>query len=190
MKKLFALVMAVALALGFAACGGGSESETTGAPAEASTAVTTTVPVVTDPNFGYNGLFKRLEGYWNTEALVGGGHFLSFVSFIVREGKPGLYTGVYEGEGSDFGALIGGRGTGENTAELAFLFPAITEEGELPTHPELTAVVSLDFSGLDSEIDIKINNYGDGVWRAYTYGGADFQEAQQSAFRGIFENGG
>jgi len=189
MKKLLALILAIALALGLAACFGGNGDKTE-APTTAEAATTTevtTIPVVTDPNFDCLGLFQRLEGYWNTEIEEEGYILRTFVRFhydVYNDGKPSIYFGVWDSEVSDTGTLIGGQNTGENTAELAFWFPAITGEGLLPMHPELTAVVSLDLSGLDSggEIGMKINNYasyGDGTWRTYVYDGLATQAAKE-----------
>ncbi|MDR2686312.1 MAG: hypothetical protein LBB75_01045 [Oscillospiraceae bacterium] len=189
MKKLLALALAILLTLGLAACSGGNggnptQAPTTTEPGTTQEATTATVPVVTDPSFDYMGLFERLEGYWNAEVEEAGYTLRVFVRFhynVYNGRKPSIYRGVWDSEGSDTGTLTGGRSTGENTAELAFLFPAVTEEGELATHPEVTAVVSVDFSGLDDgEIAIKINNYlGNGIWYTYTYDASATQAAQE-----------
>ena len=196
MRKLLFLALTAALLLGLGACGSGEDNpmtvpdttnvQTTIATPEATIQV---VEAIIDPDFDAEALFQRLEGYWNTEIEEEGYTLRWFVRFHYNEyndAKPSLYCGAWESEGSDTGELVGGRSTGENTAELAFLFPAITGDGELPMHPELTAVVSLDFSALDcdGEIAIKINNYsvlGNGAWHTYTYGGKTMQEAAASS---------
>lgn len=194
MKKLSALLITAALLLGLTACFGGGDKPTNApdtTPAQTTTAETETttqvVEAVIDPDFEAKNLFNRLEGYWNTAVKEEGYTLRWFIHFHYNDGKPSIYRGVWEAEGSDTGELIGGRSTGENTAELAFLVPAITEEGELYMHPELTVVVSLDLSGFDSDgkIGMKINNYavlgGNGAWHTYTYGGKTMQEASANA---------
>gem|GEM_PF-5125063 len=164
--------------------------EPTQATIDALNITTQVVEAVIDPDFDAQALFKRLDGYWNTETEKEGYTLRWFICFhnnVHNNGKPSIYRGIWEAEGSDTGELIGGRSTGEYTAELAFLFPVLTEEGELPAHPELTAVVSIDFGGIDSggEIIMKLNNYsalGNGAWHTYTYGGKTMAEAEAQAF--------
>jgi len=189
MKRFITFMLAGLLLLVCTTCSDGNESIATQTPTttEATIAMPETMPVVTDPSYDYAGLFQRLEGYWNTEIEDDGYTLRWFVRFhynAYNDAKPSLYCGAWDSECSDIGELIGGQSTGESTAELAFLFPAITEEGELPMHPELTAVVSVDFGGLDNggEIAIKINNYsviGNGTWHTYTYDDAATQAAKE-----------
>jgi len=135
-----------------------------------------TTPAVIDPDFDYLALFRRLEGYWNTVFEDDGTRIYGFTSFIYRDGKPGLYCGVWDGEGSDFGELIGGRNTGENTAELVFWFAEITGDGLWSPRPERTEALSLDFGGLD-EGKIEIRLPWNTVWTTHTYSAATFGEA-------------
>ncbi|MCL2494567.1 MAG: phosphate ABC transporter substrate-binding protein [Oscillospiraceae bacterium] len=136
----------------------------------------TTVPFITDPNFDYIGLFKRLEGVWNVIRPYADNEYNYF---FYRNGEPNLFVGYYESEGSDFGTLIGGRSKGENTAQLIFMIPAVSEEPERP--PGWIEIVSVDFNSLDSdnEIGIQFENYpreGEN-WRTFAYAGATFEEA-------------
>jgi len=161
MKKLLALALALALTLTLAACFGGGD-EPTRTTTEANT---TTIPAVTDPNFDYLGLFERLEGVWNISSGESG-WFLRF------DAHQGLYSGVWDSEGSGFGALTGGVSTGEKTAALTFLFPA--SEGEL-TRPETAVTMELDFTDLDGDKTIKVKLdkkiFGGNVeWNAFEYG--------------------
>ena len=164
--------------------------EPTQATIDALNITTQVVEAVIDPKFNAEALFKRLEGYWNTEIEEERYTLRSFIRFHYNEhndDKPSLYRGIWEAEGSDTGELIGGRSTGENIAELVFLFPTLSEDGELPGHPELTAVVSIDFGGIDSggEITMKLNNYsalGNGAWHTYTFGGMTMAETEAQAF--------
>ena len=194
MKRFFALMLAGLLLLGLGACidSGGNKPTTTPAPTTTDTPEPTAqiVEAVIDPEFNAEALFKSLEGYWNTEIEEEGYTLRSFIRFHYNEhndDKPSLYRGIWEAEGSDTGELIGGRSTGENIAELVFLFPTLSKDGELPGHPELTTVATVDFSNLDSggEITMKVNNYsvlGNGAWHTYTFGGKTMAEAETQAF--------
>jgi len=180
MKKLLVLTLAMALALGLAACFGGGEDETT-EPTTITEAIKTTVPAPTDPDFDAASLFERLEGYWNTPyGALEGVNGYGFVNFRYEDGRPCLYTGVYESEGTSFGNLAGGKSIEENMATLNFWSPA-EEDGLWAGRPEMTETVSLDLTSLkDGSIRIKRESPIWSIdWITYTYGGETFAEAEQ-----------
>jgi len=117
-------------------------------------------------SFNANVLMGRLEGLWNVSDGESG-WFLRFDAY------QGFNSGVWDSEGSGFGALTGGISTGENTAALTFVFPAW--EGEL-ARPETTVTMEIDFTDLDSggTIEVKFDKTlfgGNEEWNTFVYGG-------------------
>jgi len=191
MKKLFALLVAAVLLLGLTACGGGRDNPTTApdtTPAQTTTAISERVPMptaapgiemttqvvemVTDPDFDAQALFQRLEGVWNDEYEYPG-----FVSFIYRDGKPILYSGVYDGE-AGIGTLTDGReNVGGGTVTLYFQYPAVEDWPALI--PERTDALQIDLTGIDGgELRIQVTSiWGTRDWHTYTYRCKTLQEA-------------
>jgi len=155
-------------------------------PPDAAPVITeaTSASAVTDPDFDCMDLFQRLEGYWNTPyGALEGVNGYGFINFRYEDGKPCLYTGVYESEGTSFGDLVGGSSIGENMAALNFWSPA-AEDGLWAGRPEMTETVSLDMAGLkDGSIRIKRESPIWSIdWITYAYGGETFAEAERNAF--------
>jgi len=135
-------------------------------------------PPVTDPNFDADALFRRLEGYWNDHYEYPG-----FTRFMYRDGKPSMYSAVWDGEGSDAGTLTDGQSTGEDMAALTFWYPAMDDNLNGP-RPERTETMWIDFTGLDNgTIRIKHETYwGTKDWHVHTFGGKTEQEAAEKSF--------
>jgi len=195
MKKFLSLALALVLALGLAACLGNGRNPTQLTTTESTptepdyTTIAGWEPAPVDPDFDAEGLFKRLEGWWNTRYDDGTYITFQFVNFVYQDGKPCLYTGVYESEGTSFGELVGGASLGENMATLNFWSPE-PEGGLWGGRPEMTETVTLDLTGLeDGTIRMKRECPIWSVdWVTYTYGGETFGEAEQKAshMRGLF----
>ena len=169
MKRVISTLLACLLLCGLTACGTTTEQPTeTQAITEPGEPVYT-VEVAIDPDFDAEALFRRLEGAWNTpHPDYGFERRFTFVKFMYQDGKPCLCYGDYDNANSGIGKLIGGQRTGENKAELSFLFPANTEEGYAPT-----VTVRIDFTDLGGgKLSMQlVCHYDTGEWEDYTYGG-------------------
>jgi len=189
MKRVMLIALACLLLCGLAACGG-SDRPNPDAPTMDENAPPTTdapelttqiVEAATDPNFDAQALFKRLEGVWNTPhpELEG---ILGFMSFIYKDGKPILYGGVYDGESSGVGTLIGGRESEDGIAVLYFQYPAV-DDWPGP-YPERTDALQIDLTGIDDgELRIQQTTiWYTYDWRTFTYRCKTLREAGISAF--------
>lgn len=185
MKKLFALLMAAAMPLGLGACFGSGGDNPTTTPAQTTTIepefTTQVVEAIIDPDFDAEALFNRLEGYWNTWPED---HKPCFVGFIYHESKPSLYIGVYDGEHSGIGTLIGGKANAnEAIATLYFQYPAFDDvDGPVP---ERTTELQIDLLDIDKE-ELRVQHttiWRTYEWEGYIYGGKTMQEASEKAFR-------
>jgi len=188
MRRIASALLACLLLFGLAACGAvaeqltetqaiteSTEAEFTTQPTEPEITTQPTEPEIAtqiiaaiDPDFDAEALFKRLEGVWNDDYEI-----LGFVSFIYEDGKPNLCFGPYDNKSSGIGKLVGGQSTGEDKAELSFLFPGNAEGVEAYMRDDVTVTVRIDFTGLDGEkIDMQLVTYFEiGEWETYAYGG-------------------
>jgi len=121
------------------------------------------------PDVDIVALFKRLEGYWNATSAQRGW----YLRFAYQNGKPSLYSGVWDSEGSGFGVLTSGQSTGENKATLIFVFPA--SSGQL-VRSETTVTLQIDLASLESSgpIKMKLDRVifgGNAEWNTFEYGG-------------------
>jgi len=184
MKKLFAWLLAAALLLCLTACFDSGGDNPTTVP-DTTTAQTTaaapeaTEPPVIDPKFDATALFNRLEGFWNIWYPEGGNP--GFVGFTDHEGKPGLYLGVWDGEGGYRGKLAGGQSIGEGKVALDFLVPAAVGQGI----SEYTMTIRFDIADIDDGdlgVQFEYPSGRLGEWETYTYSGKTMQEALEKAF--------
>jgi len=170
------MLLACLLLCGLTACGITTQQPTgTQAITEPGEPVYTTqvVEAVTDPGFDAQALFKRLEGVWND-----GYEYPGFMSFIYKDGKPILYSGVYDGETSGVGTLMGGReNAGNGTVTLYFQYPAM-DDWPGP-YPERTDALQIELTGIDGgELRIQVTSiWGTRAWHTYTYRCKTLQEA-------------
>jgi len=128
---------------------------------------TQVVEAVTDPDFDAEALFKRLEGVWNDEY-----EFPGFMRFFYKDGKPSLYSAVYDGESNGVGTLIGGReNAGEGTATLYFQYTAVDDwPGPFP---ERIDALQIDLTDIDAG-KLRVQHktiWGTPDWHTHTYSG-------------------
>ena len=184
MRRIFSVFLACLLLCGLAACFGGNGDNPTATPEPTTSAQTTAteeeyttqvVEAVIDPDFDAQALFKRLEGVWDTPHPELEGIF-GFLSFIYKDGKPILYGGVYDGESSGIGTLVGGN-ENEGIATLYFQYPAVDDwPGPFP---ERTDALKIDLTGIgDGELRIQQTTiWWTYDWRAFTYRCRTLREA-------------
>jgi len=163
MKRAVSALFACLLLCGLVACGTATEQPTE----------TQAVTEPTEPEFDAQALFKRLEGVWNDDYEIPG-----FMSFIYRDGKPSLYSGVYDGEANPIGTLIGGDESEEGVAVLYFLRPAYIDEDKDPI-PEHIDVLQIDLTDIDDGVlRIQMTTvWGTSKWRTCNYRCKTLQEA-------------
>ena len=187
MKWVIPALLACLLMCGLTACfGGGGENPTTTATPEQTTTeepefTTQIVEAMIDPDFDAQTLFQRLKGFWNDSFEYPG-----FMGFVYADGKPSLFSGIYESETNGIGTLIGGReNIGEGTVTLYFQFPAYTNEDGYPV-PERTEELQIDLTGIDNgELRIRRKTiWWTYEWSAYTYGGKTAQDVGIMGFFG------
>ena len=186
MKRTVSVLLACLLLCGLAACGTTIEQPTetqaiteiaepeittqvvdaeyTTQPAEPEY-TTKIVEAMIDPDFDAEGLFKRLEGVWDTPRPEIEGIPYGFTSFIYRDGKPSLLCGAYESETSGFATLTGGRENEDGTVTLYFLYPAFDDQDNNPV-PERTDSLQIDLAGIDNG---KLHFQQTNIWRTYEW---------------------
>ena len=195
MKRVFPVLLACLLLLGLTACGAAIElpEETQAVTDTAEPEITTqvveaefptqpaepefttkVVEAMIDPDFDAEALFKRLEGVWDDDYEYPG-----FMSFIYKDNKSIMYSGVYDGEANRIGTLIGGNeSANEGIATLYFQYPAYNGVDDLPV-PERNSAVQINLTGIDDgELRILHDSiWGNNGWRTYVYHCKTLQEA-------------
>ena len=122
-----------------------------------------------------NEMYILLEGFWITDGDP-------FVGFLFDEnGNHEIMYGLFFTEFGARGRIIGGHATGDYTAELTVLFPAVPANEVNSGRPESTETIFIDIAGLyaagSTTIKVKTDKLDNGQWNTYQYGGLTFEQA-------------